>query len=208
MRLTCFICANVKTIKTMKIKSLAFVSVLAATLAWSCGGGEQQKEQVAGSEHTHEHGDHDHGHDHSDHDHGDQENADPNATKFGVMVSADAAISLKEAEQKYLEKGQEEVTVKAAVTDVCQKKGCWMKLDKADGQKVHVNFKDYALFMPFDLAGKEVVVHGKMKTDTVSVAQLKHLAEDAGKSEDEIAQITEPEVRVGLEADGVEIIAQ
>ena len=48
---------------------------------------------------------------------------------------------------------------------------------------------------------------GDLFLDTVTVEMLKHFAEDAGKSEEEIAQITEPSYDMGFTADGV-IIAE
>jgi hypothetical protein len=98
------------------------------------------------------------------------------------------------------------LVVEGAVTDVCSKKGCWMKLDQGNGETVRVTFKDYALFMPLDLAGSKVVVRGIAKKDTVSVDDLRHYAEDAGKSAEEIAAITEPEIKISFEADGVAIL--
>ncbi len=98
------------------------------------------------------------------------------------------------------------LVLEGAVTDVCSKKGCWMKLDQGNGESVRVTFKDYALFMPLDLAGSKVVVRGIAKKDTISVDDLRHYAEDAGKSAVEIAAITEPEIKVSFEADGVAIL--
>ncbi len=70
---------------------------------------------------------------------------------------------------------------------------------------MRITFKDYALFMPKDLAGKEVVIHGVAKTTTVSVEDLRHYAQDAGKSEKEIKAINKPETKLAFEADGVAI---
>ena len=66
-----------------------------------------------------------------------------------------------------------------------------------------VRFKDYGFFMPLDAAGKEVIVAGKAFVKEVSVADLKHYAEDAGKSSEEIATITEPAMEFAFEANGV-----
>ena len=57
--------------------------------------------------------------------------------------------------------------------------------------------------MPKDIAGREVIVNGKAFVNEVSVEELRHYAEDAGKSEEEIAQITEPEKTYSFLADGV-----
>ena len=57
--------------------------------------------------------------------------------------------------------------------------------------------------MPKDATGKTAVVQGQAKVDTVDVATLRHYAEDAGKPKEEIEAITEPEVQLSFEADGV-----
>jgi hypothetical protein len=93
--------------------------------------------------------------------------------------------------------------VRGTVVDVCQKKGCWMELDKGDGSTIRVTFKDYGFFVPMDIKGREVVINGLAYVDTTSVADLRHYAEDAGKSQEEINSITEPETEVAFEADGV-----
>ena len=47
------------------------------------------------------------------------------------------------------------------------------------------------------------VIQGDLFLDTTSLEMLKHYAEDAGKSEEEIALITEPIYELGFIADGV-----
>jgi hypothetical protein len=69
-----------------------------------------------------------------------------------------------------------------------------------------VNFKDYAFFMPKDLAGKKVVIDGFAERMETSVEDLKHIAEDAKKSAEEIAKITEPKKEIVFEAKGVVIL--
>ena len=94
----------------------------------------------------------------------------------------------------------------AKVNEVCQSKGCWMTLNLEDGNEVMVKFKDYGFFMPKDIAGKEVIVNGKAFVNEVSVDEQRHYAEDAGKTAEEIAQITEPKKTYSFEADGVLLI--
>tara|TARA_B110000003_G_scaffold259500_1_gene279563 strand:- start:8012 stop:8518 length:507 start_codon:yes stop_codon:yes gene_type:complete len=90
------------------------------------------------------------------------------------------------------------------ISEVCTKKGCWMNLSDNDlGEKVMVRFKDYGFFMPLNVAGKEVIVQGKAFVDEVSVSDLKHYAEDAGKSVKQIAEITKPKLKFSFEANGV-----
>ncbi|MFT5618088.1 MAG: hypothetical protein ACI85I_001317 [Arenicella sp.] len=135
-----------------------------------------------------------------------EEMAEADSTTFGVAVNLTEVKTLAVLETEMSEKDSlEEVTVAGKVQAVCQKKGCWMTLEKENGETMRITFKDYALFMPKDLAGKEVVVHGVAKKSTTSVETLRHFAEDAGKSKEEIEKITEAETSIVFEADGVKI---
>ena len=88
------------------------------------------------------------------------------------------------------------------ISEVCSKKGCWMKLDMGNEQIVRVTFKDYGFFMPLDASGN-TIVNGKAFVSETSVSDLKHFAEDAGKTPEEIAAITSPQKTFGFVADGV-----
>ncbi|MDP5081393.1 MAG: DUF4920 domain-containing protein [Winogradskyella sp.] len=88
------------------------------------------------------------------------------------------------------------------IEEVCSAKGCWMTLNMDGENKVMVKFKDYGFFMPLDAEG-EVVINGKAFVSETSVDELRHYAEDAGKSEEEILAITEPKRTYSFEADGV-----
>jgi hypothetical protein len=50
-------------------------------------------------------------------------------------------------------------------------------------------------------------MNGIAYREVVSVEMLRHYAEDAGKSKEEIMKITEPETKLSFEADGVIIYA-
>ena len=98
--------------------------------------------------------------------------------------------------------GMENVNVEGEVVSVCQVKGCWMRLEASDGQELMVKFKDYGFFMPLDLSGK-VTMQGRAYKQVTPVDELRHYAEDAGKSAAEIAKITEPLEELLFEAIGV-----
>lgn len=129
-----------------------------------------------------------------------------NYTSIGETITADAARSTSEMSETYKSMSVGD-TISAKmigkVDEVCQSKGCWMKIDLEDGRQIMVKFKDYGFFMPKDIAGKEVVINGKAYVNKVPVDELQHYAEDAGKSAEEIAAITEPETTFSFEADGV-----
>lgn len=103
----------------------------------------------------------------------------------------------------------DDIVVEGKVTGVCQSKGCWMTLissTNTDTPPIFVKFKDYAFFMPLDLAGGKVVMKGSAFKEVTSVDELKHYAEDEGKSKEEIAKITKPKEELKFMASGVQIL--
>ena len=128
---------------------------------------------------------------------------------FGKEIIADDAVAAKSMAEHYKTmKVGDSMNSKmiAKVDQVCQAKGCWMKLDLENGEQVMVKFKDYGFFMPKNIAGKEVIVNGLAYVNEVPVDELRHYAQDAGKSEAEIASIIEPKKTFSFEADGVLLI--
>lgn len=125
---------------------------------------------------------------------------------FGSEILADGSISSKEMMLMYDSMALADTTqakFTAVVKEVCQEKGCWMKVLLDGDEEAMVRFKDYGFFMPKDIAGKEVIVNGNAFVEEMSVEDQKHYAEDGGKSKNEIAKITEPKKSFGFEADGV-----
>jgi len=57
--------------------------------------------------------------------------------------------------------------------------------------------------MPKNIAGEEVIVNGKAFVTETSVEELRHYAEDAGESEEDIMKITAPKKTYAFMADGV-----
>ncbi len=124
---------------------------------------------------------------------------------FGdVKVNPDAARQANVVTQIVTtDKPAEDITITGEVKGVCQAKGCWMTLQLDNGEEMTVKFKDYAFFMPKDCAGKKIIAHGRAFKKVTSVKELRHLAEDAGKSKKEIKKIKEPKEEFRFEADGV-----
>jgi len=125
---------------------------------------------------------------------------------FGGKIDSKQTLSKIEMAEKYknLKEG-DTLTLKftSSINEVCKKKGCWMKLDLGTDKEVMVRFKDYGFFMPLNADGREVIVNGKAYVSTTSVKELRHFAKDAGKTEEEILKITDPEYTLAFEADGV-----
>jgi len=134
------------------------------------------------------------------------EKQEVNYTSVGMEINdADALPAARMAEHYKAMKVGDTVNSKmiGKVEEVCQSKGCWMKVDLENCEQVMVKFKDYAFFMPKDLAGKEVVLNGKAFVNEVPVDEQRHYAEDGGATPEEIAAITAPKKTFSFEADGV-----
>ncbi|OUR96077.1 DUF4920 domain-containing protein [Flavobacteriales bacterium 33_180_T64] len=125
---------------------------------------------------------------------------------FGKEITDANALTAKHMAVQYLKMtvgDSIDAKMIAKVDDVCQAKGCWMKLDLPNGEQVMVKFKDYGFFMPKDISGKEVIINGKAFVNEVPVDEQRHYAEDGGATPEEIAKITEPKKTYSFLADGV-----
>ncbi len=130
---------------------------------------------------------------------------------FGEKITPQGAISFEEMVRQLKQNDSINVKVQAKVDAVCQKKGCWMNVTspgKPMPDSLFVRFKDYGFFVPKDISGREVVMRGKAYTEVTPVDELRHYAEDAGKSEEEIQQITEPKEETKFLADGVLLLPE
>lgn len=124
---------------------------------------------------------------------------------YGSVVTSEGAISIPEMEGK-VKDNKYQGKIRGKVTEVCQEKGCWMKLENANGEKLMVKFKDYGFFMPKNIVGKEVILDGEASVNQVSVKQQKHYAEDAGKSKEDVAKIRQPKKEMQFVAKGVLVL--
>ncbi|MDA7558063.1 DUF4920 domain-containing protein [Flavobacteriaceae bacterium] len=124
---------------------------------------------------------------------------------FGDKINVDNALTTFEMATKFDNMSSKDtlvVKLKSTINEVCTNKGCWMKLDMGNEREVMVRFKDYGFFVPLDATG-EVIINGKAYVSETSVEELKHYAEDAGKSSEEIALIVKAEKTFSFEANGV-----
>jgi hypothetical protein len=70
-----------------------------------------------------------------------------------------------------------------------------------------IRFKNHFTIPPATPSGTESFIHGVAYWDTVSVKALRHYAEDAGKSIEEINKITQPEFKLNFEGDGIKLVS-
>lgn len=98
-----------------------------------------------------------------------------------------------------------DVVLSAKTVTTCKKAGCWMEIcTKENNLSTRVFMKDHAFGVPLEgCEGKDAIIHGRAFRYKLSVEYLRHLAEDAGKTKEEIEKITEPETAIGIDAWGV-----
>jgi hypothetical protein len=122
---------------------------------------------------------------------------------YGEKITEQGFVSGEEFLKKLGNADSLDIKIKAPISSVCQKKGCWMHVDLGNDKSMMVRFKDYGFFVPKDAEGDEVLMQGKAFKETLTVDMLRHYAEDAGKSKEEIMAITEPQEKLSFEASGV-----
>jgi hypothetical protein len=122
---------------------------------------------------------------------------------YGEKITADNAVSIRQLHSELLRGGTFEGKVRGEIKEVCVNKGCWMTMALPDGNLMRVTFKDYGFFVPTDAQGYQVVIEGLAVKSVTDVAMLRHYAEDAGKSREEIEAIQTGEESFTFEATGV-----
>lgn len=124
---------------------------------------------------------------------------------FGPYEVDDSkAVSTQEMLRQFkAENGDQEFTFEGKITEVCSNAGCWVNIDRGNGETFMVRFKDHFTIPLNTKIGSTAYLHGLAYMDTVQVEDLKHFAQDAGKSEAEIEKITKPEYSLNFEADGI-----
>ena len=128
-----------------------------------------------------------------------------NFDTYGQSFDIVGINNYKVEKESLLNNPQDDTKLEGQILSTCPMKGCWMKMS-VERDTILVRFKDYGFFVPKSGAeGKSAIINGKLSVDTLSVAQLRHYAEDAGKSKDEVSKIVKPEITISFLADGVVI---
>lgn len=135
----------------------------------------------------------------------DPESAKPGVVYGKITETGVSPVNVNELEKK-IGDNKYEGQVKGKVVEVCLAMGCWAKLQREDGSTVMIKVKDHEFAMPKDIVGKTVVAEGKAEVKETSVSMLKHYAEDAGKSKEEIDKIKEPKKEVTMTIKGVKVV--
>lgn len=124
---------------------------------------------------------------------------------FGAATTATDAINVNNLPALLDSNAPKEIKVKGKVIEVCQAQGCWLRMQTTDGT-IMVRMKNHSFFVPVSLNGKTIIADGTAAIKQTSVEMLRHYAEDAGKSKEEIAAIKQPKKEIVLQAKGILVL--
>lgn len=101
------------------------------------------------------------------------------------------------------------VLVEGTIVDVCEKKGCWIKIaGENEADVIQIKVEDDVIVFPREAKGKRVKAEGKVFAKVYSVKELiaraKHEAEEQ-KKEFDASSIKEPKTVVRIDGDGAVI---
>ncbi len=124
---------------------------------------------------------------------------------FGEKTTAEGAVNANELAAKLQGAEPADVKVMGKVVEVCKAEGCWLRMETPNGSML-IKMKDHAFLVPLSMNGKTIVADGTATLKETSVEMLRHYAEDAGKTKDEIAAIKEPKKEITLQAKGILVL--
>ncbi len=101
------------------------------------------------------------------------------------------------------------ILVEGTVTDVCKKRGCWIKIaDDKQGVSLLVKVKDGEIVFPIESRGKKARVEGTIEKITFTMEQTRERHKSQCKLEGkefDPKKVTRPDVIYRLKAFGAEI---
>jgi DUF917 family protein len=124
---------------------------------------------------------------------------------FGKTTSEKNAVNANELASLLDLNAPKQMKVKGKVVEVCKAEGCWLRMETAGGSMM-VRMKDHKFFVPVSMQGKTIVANGTATLKETSVDMLRHYAEDAGKTKEEIAAIKDPKKEIILHATGILVL--
>jgi hypothetical protein len=132
-----------------------------------------------------------------------KEMARPLPGNYGKHVTPDNAVPALQIAGLFTSGDTVECTLSGKISASCKHSGCWMDLDMGSEKTVHVTFVDESFTIPLDAAGKNAMAQGIATRELIPVEKLQNYAREDGKSEAEIAAITESVYSYEFIASGV-----
>jgi len=129
----------------------------------------------------------------------------PAGEDFGAGITLSEISDLGDVVSDPAKYADTPVLLRGRISDVCQKKGCWLVL--ADGaHQLRIRFADYAFFVPKDCHGKQAYAEGRVETETLSEREARHYAAESTGGDP--SAIRGPQEVVSFTATGVRIVSE
>lgn len=135
--------------------------------------------------------------------------ASAGATTYGKPLTVKETTKVSDILANPEQYDGKRVKVEGAVVDVCQMRGCWIKIagDK-DFESITFKVDDGVITFPMSARGKTALVEGIVSVTTQSVEEQKkhgeHMAKEQGKTFDP-ASVKGPKTVILLKGEGAEI---
>ena len=128
-------------------------------------------------------------------------------------IDDEGAVSVAEMGEKIASNGKFEGKVQVEIAEVCQKAGCWIVFNDANGAPIRVFFRDH-FTIPIETAiGTSAILYGNTQSDTLDVAFQKHILDDAKEAGKEVTQeeydaITEDKIETTFDCEAILVAKQ
>ncbi len=133
------------------------------------------------------------------------------AVIVGTITANQEVITFESLLQNPEQYNNKEILLSAKINAVCQKMGCWVKLEgnTPGGQHIRVSFTDHDnMTAPKDCVGKTGIVQGVFSIKELSVAEAQHFADDEAEAGAEKKTIAAPQKEFGILASGLKIVGE
>ena len=138
-----------------------------------------------------------------------QPTTQPAAVTFGEPMTLGEVTPVEDVLADPAAYDGQRIRVRGEIASVCQPRGCWMRIgDEQANLFVKFTCEIDNRLVPADAAGRVGEAEGVLTVETISVEDARHFAEDAGKSPEEIAAITEPQVSLRLAGPGGRVLPE
>jgi len=126
----------------------------------------------------------------------------PHGSIFGTRPNTVGMMDASKVESFMGKKTRISVTIRGKIIKVIQPKGGWFELDAGGGKIIAAHFKNYAVTIPTDLAGRTVIVEGVAQKQFIA-DDLQHLAGDTVSGKKQHTVNVDPKKRLTFEVKGL-----
>jgi hypothetical protein len=130
------------------------------------------------------------------------------AKKYGKPLTLKEEVKVSEILANPDQYAGKKVRVKGLVTDVCEERGCWIKIG-ADKQELMFKVEDGVIAFPVSAKGGAVVAEGTVSKRVLTVEQQKAMCEKEAKAlnkKADYSKVVGPKTIVRIEGLGAEIL--